>query len=55
MTARPFSFSKDWSTSTEDERSRLAECGCRPPGDPCPRYVILDRSDIRTGEWACPH
>lgn len=32
----------------------LAECGCRPPGDPRPKYAEITEHEARHG-WACPH
>jgi len=34
--------------------SVLAECGCRPPGDPKPRYVEVNAAELKRG-WECPH
>lgn len=32
----------------------LVECGCRPPGDPRPKYAEITELEARHG-WACPH
>jgi hypothetical protein len=54
--AEPFNFKRDWSThDSEFVRDHLAECGCREPGHPQPRYVLLTDFELRRGVWACPH
>lgn len=54
--ATPFNFKRDWAQyPSEHVRDHLAECGCRPPGDPQPRYVLLTDFELRRGVWVCPH
>jgi len=50
-----FSFKTDWGTFPYHEvKERLAECGCRPPGHPRPRFVMLEGDELKEG-WECPH
>jgi hypothetical protein len=32
----------------------LAECGCKPLGDPRPAYVEVSQKEVLEG-WTCPH
>lgn len=54
--AERFNFKRDWAQyPSEFVRDHIAECHCRPPAHPQPRYVLVTDEELARGEWTCPH